>query len=407
MAIELYTHQLKAIEELHNGSVLRGGVGTGKSITAIAYFVTKECGGSLRVNGRGDIGTLVTPKDLYIITTAKKRNDADWIGEAANFGLGKNPEESLGGVKVTVDSWNNIQQYEDVKDAFFIFDEQRLVGAGAWVKAFIKIAKKNRWILLSATPGDTWLDFIPVFVANGWYKNRTEFLRTHVVWNSFTKFPKIDRYVEVARLIKLRNSILVEMPYARLTNRHVTTVPVDYNEVLFEKVVKKRWHIYEDRPLKDVGELFIVMRKLVNSDPSRLGAILKLMEKHPRLIIFYNFNYELNILRTLKSVTEVPVAEYNGHKHEEIPEGDKWVYLVQYTAGSEGWNCISTNAISFWSLTYSYKAFEQSKGRIDRLNTPYIDLYYYVLRSSSAIDLAINKALTLKENFNEKEFAQW
>lgn len=404
MAIELFTHQLKALEEVHNGSILRGGVGTGKSLVAIAYYFTRECGGQIRANGRGDFGRMVTPKDLYIITPAKKRDNADWLGELAKFGLGRDPNVSFGHTKITVDSWNNIKRYEVVKDGFFIFDEQRLVGSGAWVKAFIKIAKANRWILLSATPGDTWMDFIPVFIANGFYKNRTEFLRTHVVYNHFSKFPKIDRYVEVQRLVRYRNSILVEMPYARATISHIQNIIVDFDKVLFDKIVKERWHIYKNRPLKDIGEMFIVMRKLVNSDLSRVGATMQLIEKHPRLIIFYNFNYELDLLRTLTATIGLPTAEWNGHKHEEIPETDKWIYLVQYTAGAEGWNCIATNAVLFWSLNYSYKVMQQAKGRIDRLNTLYIDLFYYILRSNSAIDNAIAKALTLKKNFNEREF---
>lgn len=404
MAVELGTHQLKAIEELHNGSVLRGGVGTGKSRTALAYFLTKECGAEIRANGRGDFKWPTSPKNLFIITTGKKRDSLDWFSEAAPFGLGSEYESSFGHIRVTVDSWNNIAKYKGIHGAFFIFDEQRLVGSGAWVKAFIHIAKHNNWILLSATPGDTWMDFIPVFVANGFYKNRTEFVRTHVVWNTFSKFPKIDHYVEVRRLVKYRNDILVEMPYTRATIRHDKIVPVEYDQKQWDRVVKDRWHIYEDRPIKDVSELFVVMRKLVNTDPSRLGQVMKLLEKHPRLIIFYNFNYELDMLRTLMSTLAYKYGEWNGQKHEELPSGDVWCYLVQYTAGAEGWNCITTDAVAFWSLNYSYKIMEQGRGRIDRLNTPYTDLYYYLLRSSAPIDMAIAKSLVLKKNFNEKEF---
>lgn len=404
MSIQLGTHQLKAIEELHNGSVLRGGVGTGKSRTAIAYFYTKECGGTPRINGRKDFAPMAHPKDLYIITTAKKRDGGDWLGEAAKFGLSSDPDISAGRVKVTVDSWNNIDRYVGVQDAFFIFDEQRLVGSGAWVKSFIKIAKENRWILLSATPGDTWMDFIPIFIANGFYKNRTEFIREHVVWSQYHKFPKVDRYVNVRRLVKQRNSLLVEMPYERSTVRHVLNFPVDYDTVLWDRVVKDRWHIYEERPIKNITELFIVMRKLVNSDLSRTAAVMKLMEKHPKLIIFYNFDYELELLRVLGTSTMSHFSEWNGHKHQEIPQTDRWLYFVQYTAGSEGWNCIETDAMIFWSMNYSYKIMEQSKGRIDRMNTPYTDLYYYILRSKSPIDTAIAKSLLMKKNFNEKEF---
>lgn len=583
IAVNLYEHQQKAVDKMHNGCILWGGVGTGKSITSLAYFVSKVCKGTY-----GDFGSMRTPRDIYIITTAKKRDSLDWEKEAIKFGISTHADASISNIKLTVDSWNNIEDYVNVSEAFFIFDEQRVVGSGSWSKTFIKIAKHNEWVLLSATPGDTWLDYIPVFVANGWYKNRTEFKRTHVVYNTFAKFPKVDRYVEVGRLVKYRNQILVHMPYDRHTVRHSKTVGVDHDVDLMSKVVDERWHVYENRPLRDVSELFSVMRKVVNSDASRLETLRGLMRNHPRLIVFYNFDYELEMLRSLvgestatsvspKNVTEslaseedlitsgltcglttsgkrksarsagsletdemrtdsstssdlepktsveeawmpgdcpfveecrekcshcqtkgsskqsslsqkpsssrtdtvaasrlngsdqilnpvllvkgaraqdalseasgietskmhlmistklppkedrsagitdsihqsdnskkteplsgLKISEWNGHKHDPIPTTDRWVYLVQYTAGSEGWNCIDTDAMIFFSLTYSYKAFHQAHGRIDRLNTPFTDLWYYTLVSDSLIDRAVLKSLKQKKSFNESKLA--
>lgn len=385
---KLYPHQLNALKNLDNGKILKGGVGSGKTMTALVYYLLKEA-----------------PKDIYVFTTAKKRDSLDWNREAGLLGIGTSSDASVAGV-LTVDSWNNIPKYTDLKGAFVIADEQRTVGSGAWSKAFIKIAKNNRWILLSATPGDTWLDYVTVFVANGFYRNKTEFIRRHVVYSNFSKFPKIDRYVETGILEKHRRSVLVEMPYARHTVRHEITIPVQHDKDILQRAVKQRWHVYEDRPIRDISELFIVMRKIVNTDSSRLETLAELSKKHPKLIVFYNFNYELDILQTLASDLEIPVAEWNGHKHQDIPEGDRWLYLVQYTAGAEGWNCIETNAIVFYSLNYSYKIFEQSKGRIDRMNTPYVDLFYYVFRSKSHIDAMIWRALKSKENFSESGFAR-
>jgi hypothetical protein len=404
MNIELGKHQLNAVKEMHNGSVLKGGVGTGKTRTALYYYFTRVAGGSIAVNGFGTYRVPTQTVNLYIITTARKRDELDWNKEIASFGLSVDPGINEAGIQIVVDSWNNITQYVGRQDAFFIFDEQRLVGSGSWVKAFIAIAKTNQWIMLSATPGDTWMDYIPVFVAHGFYKNRTEFIRTHVVYNNFTKFPKVDRYVETKRLERYRRQILVEMPYERHTVRVLHNVVVPYPEVLLnDRVMRDRWHVYKERPIRDVGELFIVMRKVVNSDPGRLAAVRKLLVKHPRLIVFYNFDYELETLRTLSDT--VTVAEWNGHKHEPVPEGDSWAYLVQYTAGSEAWNCTTTDAMAFYSLTYSYKIFEQCMGRIDRMNTPYHELHYMVLRSGARIDLMILDSLRKKENFSEKKMA--
>ena len=483
MVVKLHEHQRKAVNELHNGAILVGDVGSGKTITALSYYSEKEA-----------------PRDIYVITTAKKRDSLDWQSDAAKLGIGGTPESTVAGT-LTVDSWNNIARYADVRNAFFVFDEQRVVGSGSWVRSFVKIAKNNHWILLSATPGDTWLDYIPAFLANGHYKSRSEFLREHVVFNRWSKFPKVDRYLGVNKLVKLRNAILVEMPMDRHTTRVTEKILVPYDEELMERVLKDRWHVYENRPLRDVSELFIVMRKVANSDSGRLRSLETLIARHPKLIVFYNFDYELESLRkVLGGLTQIPAStgsfkrstsrdssstsasvvtqhsipsttpssngstrstttggavarkqksngnvdspprdsddssktssehdsmtrstklsnshptstppsfqwsEWNGHKHQQIPTTDRWVYLVQYQAGAEGWNCIDTNAMCFHSLTYSYKNWHQAHGRIDRLNTPFSTLYYYVLLSNSVIDRAIWRALTEKRSFNEKQF---
>lgn len=375
---------------MHDGCILWGGVGTGKSRVSLFYYTLTDA-----------------HEDIYVITTAKKRDSLDWEEEGARFGIGKERESSLYG-QLHIDSWNNIAKYVDVENAFFIFDEQRLVGSGKWSKSFLKIAKKNRWIMLSATPGDTWLDYIPVFVANGFYRNRTEFKRRHVIYNTYAKFPKVERYVDVGELVRNRNQILVHMPYARETVRNQTNVWCEYDEELLRRVAIGRWNVYKDEPIRDIAELFGVMRRVVNSDPSRLIETAKLLEKHPRLIMFYNFNYELESLRTvgdfLLPELKLPIAEWNGHKHEEIPETERWLYLVQYAAGAEGWNCVSTDAMGFYSLPYSYKLWEQGHGRIDRLNTPFIDLWYYILRSKADIDWAIWRSLKAKKSFQFDHF---
>ena len=345
------------------------------------------------------------PKDLYIITTAKKRDALEWEHECAPFSLTTHGRESTSNVKVIVDSWNNIKKYIHVKDSFFIFDEQRLVGSGTWVKSFLKIVKHNNWILLSATPGDTWIDYIPVFLANGFYKNRTEFLRQHAIYNRFSKYPKIDDYIGKSLLEKQRDKITVIMNYEKPTISIDKQILVEYDKLLYKKVMVNRWNVFTDKPIKAISELCYVLRKVVNSDETRLEAIKEIFNKHPKLIIFYNFDYELEMLRKLARDLNVEFSEWNGHNHELIPKSKKWFYLVQYTAGAEGWNCIETDTIVFFSQNYSYKIMVQAAGRIDRLNTPFRELYYYHIKSTASIDLAISRALKTKKNFNIRSFA--
>lgn len=397
MAVDLYDHQREAIDKLRSGSILCGGVGSGKSRTSIAYYFEKECCGIYSSPPK-----MKKPKDLYIITTAMKRDSLDWQGELAFFGLYDGYNAC--GIRIFIDSWNNIDKYSNVSNAFFIFDEQRVVGKGKWAKSFIKIAKTNRWILLSATPGDTWSDYIPVFVANGFYKNRTEFLHRHAVFSRYAKYPKIEKYVAVDKLEEFRDRVLVEMPMARGTKRLEHLLYSDVDSVAYARALNGRWNDEEGRPILDAAELCRILRKISNCDSSKLKLLDEVVDVKKKVIVFYNFDYELDILRKYCTDRDLLFGEYNGHKHEELPKGDKWAYLVQYSAGAEGWNCVRTDTIIFFSLNYSYKIMEQARGRIDRLNTPYAELHYYYLIANSSIDFAIRNTLKRKEKFNEDAF---
>lgn len=400
----LFDYQLEAVEKLRNGNILCGSVGSGKSRTGLFYYF-KENGGWIDENG---YVPMKNPQDLYIITTAKKRDSLEWNGELANFLLSTDPEKNeLYDNKIVVDSWNNIGKYKDVTGAFFLLDEQRLVSYGAWTKTFLKIARGNNWILLTGTPGDSYSDYLPVFLANGFFKNKTEFNREHVIYSRYTKYPKIDRYVNTRRLDRLRDKVLVNMNYQHKINAYHEDVYCTYDTTKYKEVMRTRWDPFKDKPIEQASGLCYTLRRVVNSDESRQAKLLEILENHSKAIIFYNFTYELEILRNLYYGDGVEVAEYNGQKHQPVPSGNKWVYLCQYTAAAEGWECTRTNCIIFYSQNYSYKIVTQAAGRIDRLNTPYSDLYYYHLKSRSGIDLAISKALAEKRNFNERKFVKW
>lgn len=403
--VELAQHQIDALKKMHNGCILRGDVGSGKSRTSLAYYYISVCKGIVKVNNKGSLREMESPRDLFIITTAKKRDDESWYDELAPFCITKNEIDNPSHVRVTVDSWNNIKKYVNIYGAFFIFDEQRVVGSGAWVKAFYKIAKKNQWILLTATPGDTWADYIPVFVANGFYRNKTEFNSIHAVFSRYAKFPKIERYERTDVLNKYRRQILVNMKDKREAVEHHIEILCKYNKELYRTIKKDRWDPYDKKPIEETGKLCYLERRVSNNDSSRIAEMRNLLEQNPKVIIFYNFDYELETLRELCDAMCIRYNEWNGHKHEPVPDNDiGWAYLVQYAAGCEAWNCITTNVIIFYSQNYSYKVMTQSAGRINRMNTPFKDLYYYHLRSYSPIDLAIKRALALKKNFNEKSY---
>ena len=399
----LYDYQLEAVKNMRNGCILNGGVGSGKSRTGLYYYFSEQGGSYIP-----EFIPAKNPRDLYIITTAMKRDSKEWIGELANFSMSPNPECNYYNNKIVIDSWNNIKKYADVHGAFFIFDEDRITGKGAWVKTFLDIARKNKWIVLSATPGDNWEQYIPIFVANGFYKNRSEFCREHIIYSRYcTKFPKIEKFIGTGTLIRHRNEILVDMDFNRPTEHHHIDVHCEYDIPKYKNLMKTRWDPYKDEPITQASSLCYALRRIVNEDESRQTALLDIVADNERTIVFYSYDYELDILRNLGYMNDgdaVEVAEWNGHKHQPIPNKKKWVYLVQYTSGCEGWNCIATNTMVFYSQQYSYKVLNQACGRIDRLNTKYVDLYYYHLKSTAPIDLAINKAISEKKTFNENKY---
>lgn len=397
--IVLRAHQEEALLKMKNGCILNGGVGSGKSLTSLAYYYTEQ-GGNITEDG---LIPMIDPCDLYIITTAQKRDKLEWEKELINFNMSTFKEKNYYKNKIIVDSWNNIKKYAEIKNAFFIFDEQRVVGYGAWTKSFLKITKVNKWILLTATPGDTWMDYIPVFIANGYFKNKSDFTSKHVIWSPYTIYPKVDRYINEARLLRYKREILIPMDFDRNTIQHHEYIICDYDASEYKYIKQNRWNIYKDKPIYNASEYCLCLRRCVNSSVDRQIKTLELIEKHPKAIIFYSHDYELDILKNI--FKKYTVAEWNGHKHQSIPVTDNWVYLVEYTAGCEGWNCLSTDTIIFYSQNYSYKVMTQAAGRIDRLNTPYKDLYYYHLKSNSDIDRAISNSLRRKKKFNENGYA--
>jgi hypothetical protein len=392
--IQLTDYQIDAVEKMHNGCILRGGTGSGKTLTSLVHVFEKILGGSSPLYPGHPYKKALFKIPVYVITTPKKRDSCDWTREASMIPL----------VLTDIDSWNNIKKYEHIKNAVFIFDESKVIGYGAWTQSFLKITKNNAWVLLSATPGDTWLEYMPVFLANGFYKNKTEFEREHVMWSRFSKYPKVERYFNVPRLIRNRDNIIVDMYDQRATTQHHKDVVCDFNKTHYDILTERRWNIFDNKPIRDISQLCYLLRRLINSDESRLKALVPIYARHSKVIIFYNFNYELDLLRDWCTSNNIVYSEWNGHNHDDIPNAKFWVYLCQYTAAKEAWNCIDTDCIVFYSQTYSYKALIQSAGRIDRMNTTFTHLYYYHLVSIAPIELAIQTSLESKETFNEKRW---
>lgn len=376
--IVLDEKQEKALAELKpSGSILVGATGSGKSIVGLEWYRRKR-------------STL----PLLVITTAKKKDSNEWIEEAAKLDIHN----------IEVVSWNTIQKYVSINNHVVIFDEHRAIGYGEWAKSFIAIAKNNDWIILTATPGDDWMDFAAVFIAEGFYRNRTAFLNAHVEWNPWVRYPKVLKWHNVWQLIEYRNLITTTLDYQRSALLHTFNIVTEYDKEAYTRALKTRWNPFNDEPIRNAAELCYCLRRISNETTSKLDILGEIFDAKKKLILFYNFKYELEMIRTWCSKNEILLREWNGEKHQDLPNGKSWIYAVQFIAGSEAWNCTSTDTLVFFSQNYSYRLMAQAAGRIDRRNTPYEHLYYYRLFTNSTIDNAINEALERKGKFNERLF---
>lgn len=385
----LYDYQKDVIEKLESGSVLVGGVGSGKTLTSLVWYHDMAC------------SSMNNPKDLYVITTAKKRDSMEWELDGNKIKLTSDKALSPYGVSMTVDSWNNIDKYINIKNCVFIFDEQHITGKGPWVRAFMRIAKYNDWIVVTATPGDKWIEYMPLFIANGFYKNRMDFYTKHVVWNRFTTYPSIDKYINCDLLIQNKDRLLVKMDYESRFEKHVELLYTDYDRSTYDCIIKRRWDPFEMKPLENLSQVNYLLKKASYSHLDKTNHMLDIIKAHKKVIAFYRYNYELEELRSLRVfLKNTKIAELNGMNHDPIPDTDSWLYLVQYNSGSEAWNCVVTNCMVFYSVDYSYKAMVQAAGRIDRVNSKFDELYYYVLVSRAKIDADILECLKNKKEFN-------
>lgn len=389
-------HQRDAIRKISNGNVVVGATGSGKSLVGLVYYYTNILEGSVEPFRKPTKSV-----SLYIITTATKRDSLDWNSECAEFALSTNQEASVNGIKVVIDSWNNIKKYKDIRGGFFLFDEQKTTGYKRWSKIFIRIAKNNRWILITATPSDRWMDLLSVFIANGFYKNKRDFVNQHVTYNPYVKYPSITGYRNVNKLRILKKRIFVIIDYQSPSIIENKVISVDYDVDALTQIEKTEWNPFTDSPIINLSEFASVLRRSLNSHPSRINEAIRIRNTVKKLIVFYNFNFELEILK--HGYSGIKIGELNGHRHDALPVGSDWVYLVQYNSGNEAWECFTTNHMLFYSLNYSFRIMTQAKGRINRLTSGFNYMYYYYLVSNHWLDKGIQKALNKKRDFNNKE----
>lgn len=138
----------------------------------------------------------------------------------------------------------------------------------------------------------------------------------------------------------------------------------------------------------------------------RYSMIKELLEStNDRMVIFYNFNAELEQLKVICEELDKPISQVNGSVKDldNFENIDNTVLLVQYQAGAMGLNLQKANKIIYFSLTESSDLFEQSKKRIHRIGTTQ-PCFYYILMCENSVEEDIYKSLLLKQDYNDALF---
>ena len=112
----------------------------------------------------------------------------------------------------------------------------------------------------------------------------SQLIRSHVIFNRFVKYPKVEAYIDTWKLTENRQKILVHMHYEKKTKHVIKLMYASYDESLYKFVSEKRWNVYTDKPIKNISELCYVWRKIVNDDKSREDIIGRIIEEKRKVI---------------------------------------------------------------------------------------------------------------------------
>lgn len=284
---------------------------------------------------------------------------------------------------------------------------------------FILKLKPSNVILLSGTPtGGKYEELYSQCKLLGWKINKKAFWDTYVVTrkmdiNGFS-IPIVVGYKNVDRLkAKLREYGAVFMK-----TEEVLDLPEQLDNVIkvestkeYKKFVKNRLIKIDGKELVGDTSLtkLLYQRQLASQYNSNKTTMLRdlLESTNDRVIVFYNFNEELEKIEDMCIRMERPVSVVNGQRKDlKCYEKDQdSVTLIQYQAGAMGLNLQKANKIIYFSLPLSSELFEQSKKRIHRIGQKNSCFYYYLITERS-IEEKIYEVLGQRRDFTNKLFEE-
>lgn len=418
--ITLFDYQKEAIENYKEKSFNLSDTGVGKTVMALGSFIESKC------------------KKLLVICLAPKVVDFAEDGVLMNVditplnrGSKKNKELLAESDKVAI-SFESVWRIPEFlkwvdEDTFIIIDESHKVAntSSKVTKYVMKLSKKAKYTYLcTATP-----------ISNGKYEQYYPQLKMLGVYNG-TKKEYYNMFVD-ERMTRMGGSQFMQITGYRnidlLENmvnqcsvnykRDKPYLPEDYvyktkKPAMFNKLKKNRMYKTDNGEvieLDNSSKLFNALRcvshgfllginKQVSKEPfERLQAILE-THNNERVVIFYNYNIELEMLKQLLSKLKRPTSEYNGARKDlkEFKGKYNGVVLAHYKSASTGINdFVISNVMVFNSLPLSSIELTQSKGRIDRQGQGKKPMYYFII-PDTPVEKKIFEQITNGKDFTNE-----
>ncbi|MBL0992197.1 MAG: DEAD/DEAH box helicase [Escherichia coli] len=418
--MKLFDYQKEAIENFESKPLNLSDVGTGKSYMSIGSYVKSECSKLLIICLAPKVNDFVEDSEIFNLNVT-----------ALNKGTKKNKELLSESNLVAISfesSWRltELNKWVD-KDTFIIIDESHKVSVSKskvtkFVMGLSKRAKYN--YLCTATPVsngklENW--YPQLFISNVFRKPKKEFEQLFVI--------KQMRQMGSMRFMQItgyRNEHLLEQMIDEASvkyKRDKGYLPEDYvyktkKPAMYNKLKKSR--LYKDDndlrvELDNSSKLFNSLRqvshgflngisKQVSKEPfERLDAILE-THNNERVVIFYNYKWEAEMLKQLLDKLKRPYGEYNGSVKDLKPfkNNDNGVVLAQYKSASTGINdFVISNVMVFNSMPLSSTEYLQAKGRTDRHGQDKTPLYYHIV-PDTPIEKKIFSVVTNGKDFTNE-----
>lgn len=307
-------------------------------------------------------------------------------------------------------------ELRQLKDFTMMLDESSMIkNETAKRTKFILSLKPSHTILLSGTPTDGKYEFLySQLRLLGWKITKTayynRYIKTELRSYGGPTFRVVTGYKNVSELkIKLKEygavfakaEEVIKLPEKKFIKEY-STVSSDYKKFMKDRVIK-----IDDKELTGDSTLSkrLYARMLCSAySKDKISRLIDLVNStSDRVIIFYNFNTELEALR--KVLFDRPISIVNGQVKDlkEYENNDNSVTLIQYQAGAMGLNLQKANRIIYFSLPERSELFEQSKARICRIGQEK-QCYYHIMMCHKSVEEKIYECLLMRKDYTDELF---